>query len=189
MIGALPFKYLIVICILIGAAGLELTYQAKAIAPAALVRLYHSAAQRRILMQASDKPPAVLVSSILARPLFNPSRLPAPSGKRTGRHGKVPRLSGVIIYGADRLAIFAGPRGGQPIVAAKGDKVGDWAISLIEPGWVTLVGHGRSQRIQPMFVSPSTMTALSAPAVKPSPLAVAMAASHRALLKLLERGR
>jgi hypothetical protein len=189
MIGSLSFKYLISICILAGIIMLELTYEASAIEPLAMVRLDHSVVLRRNLTQTSDKPAAVLAAAILARPLFSPGRHPAPPVKRSNMRKAMPRLSGVIIYGTKRLAIFAAPQGGKPIVAAEGDRVGDWLISLVQPDWVTLVGRTGSLRIQPIFASPSTMKPTPAPAPKSNPVTAAMAASRHALRKLLERGR
>ena len=63
------------------------------------------------------------VAVALARPLFNASRRPAvpasapvPAAVNRG----VPRLTGVIVGPAGRLAIFAGPEGGRPLVVEIG---------------------------------------------------------------------
>jgi hypothetical protein len=188
MIGRLSSGYLITIGLLAGLIMLELRHGAKLITPTAATRLDHAAAPWHGPIRISEKPPAVLAASILARPLFSPTRRPAPSGERPNRRQVVPRLSGVVVYGAKRLAIFAGPRG-KPMVAVEGERVGGWVVRLIQPDRVTLVGPGGARRMRPMFTPIPAMSRGPVPVSKPDPVTVAMAASRRALLKLLDGGR
>ncbi len=81
-------------------------------------------------------------SAILARPLFSIGR--RPPAVRTGtalQTDDLPRLSGIMITGAQKHAIFEGD--GKPKVTAIGDQVGDYRILAIMPSAVKVEGpHG-----------------------------------------------
>ncbi|MGH7080673.1 MAG: hypothetical protein ACREFU_21545 [Acetobacteraceae bacterium] len=139
---------------------------------------------------------AELVSAILARPLFSPNRRPAPSSAGA-RELLPPRLSGIIIDGADRLAIFAATGNGRPIVVRRGQTVGKWSVSAVEADGVLLTGPGGARRLRPSFVGPTfvgkvpakvaapPITPLAAPPADATAAAVATAAARHALLARL----
>ena len=81
-------------------------------------------------------------SVILARPLFSIGRRPAAAKSATTVDtDDLPRLSGIMIAGAQRHAIFEGE--GKPRVTAIGDHVGDYRILAITPSAVRVQGpHG-----------------------------------------------
>ena len=186
MTGQAPLKFLIPLCFLAVIIVLELRNREMAIAPP-VISFNHPVASRHHSVLASANPPARLVAAILARPLFSPVRRPAPSAHRANQDKTTPRLSGIIIDGANRLAMFAGPHGGKPITVTKGERVGNWVVVLVQPGWVTLAGPEGLRRIRPMFAHAPATSLARAP--NPDPTTVAMAASRRALDKLLGSGQ
>jgi hypothetical protein len=100
------------------------------------------------------------VDSILARPLFEPSRRPPPpvAGPGTAASG-FPRLTGIIIMPQQREAIFAVPGKAQPVVVTAGSRLNGVLIKSIEAGWIVVVDAAGAQRVRPSF---STGTATAA---------------------------
>lgn len=86
------------------------------------------------------------LSEILARPLFSPARRPVEAGIRG-----LPRLTGIVVAGPQRVAIFAAPSGDHPIVAQAGAHVGAYEVRTIADDSVTVVGPGGATSIRPMF--------------------------------------
>ncbi len=81
-------------------------------------------------------------ATVLARPLFTQSRKP-PFEKATpgSETDDLPRLSGIMIIGPQRHAIFEG--GGKSKVTAIGDQLGEFRILAIMPSAVRVDGpHG-----------------------------------------------
>jgi general secretion pathway protein N len=89
------------------------------------------------------------VSTILARPLFAPDRRP-PARQDMPIEVELPRLIGVLVSPASRLAIFAGAAGGKPLVVAEGGSVGAHVLQSIRPGEAIMAGP-RGQRILHTF--------------------------------------
>ena len=58
------------------------------------------------------------LSAILARPLFNPDRKPI--GGDTKSFSGLSRLTGIVVTGSRKIAIFATPAGGRPVLAKRG---------------------------------------------------------------------
>jgi len=72
-------------------------------------------------------------AQILARPLFSPSRRPAPSADKLDG---VPRLSGIIEGTGPLRAIFMVPGHDRGIVVPLGGHIGPWHVTGIEKGRV-----------------------------------------------------
>ena len=80
-------------------------------------------------------------SEVLARPLFTQARRPlgkAPMPAAPGPAETLPRLSGVMISGSLRRAIFE--VGSASVAGGVGSAVGDYRIIEIAPSRVTLLG-------------------------------------------------
>ena len=73
----------------------------------------------------------------LARPLFSPTR----RGVETAVIG-LPRLTGIVVAGSERIDFFAGPTNEHPIVAQAGAHVGAYEVQTIADTGVTVVGPG-----------------------------------------------
>lgn len=124
--------------------------------------------------------PPVLVDGILVRPLFASTRRPtvdAPSGPAP-MPASLPRLTGIMVDGATRSAIFAATGGGRPIVVQEGGRVGGYTVQSIDAGQVTLDGPGGSQVLRPSFDA-RPQSAANVPAIPgavgkgPAPFAMA----------------
>jgi hypothetical protein len=89
------------------------------------------------------------LKQILARPLFSPGRHPA-EVTAAGVQG-LPRLTGVVVTGSQRIAIFAAPSNGHPIVAESGAHVGAYEVQAIADGGVTVVGPEGTTLLRPAF--------------------------------------
>lgn len=90
-------------------------------------------------------------STILAHPLFNPSRH-SPVAAATGGAASngLPRLSGIMISPTGRLAIFS-PAGGKPIIAVEGSHIGRYTIHSITPDHITIEGPGGLRIVRTAF--------------------------------------
>jgi hypothetical protein len=89
---------------------------------------------------------AAWLTEIMARPLFSPDRHPVEIGVRG-----LPRLTGIVVAGAQRVAIFAGPSNGRPIVAQAGARVGAYEVHTVDDDGVTVVGPEGTSTIRPVF--------------------------------------
>jgi hypothetical protein len=91
-----------------------------------------------------------LTATILARPLFSPTRRPAEAAATD--HSETPlsdmRLTGILITPDQHLAIFA-PAGGKPLVRAEGDMISDWRIESIASESVSLTGPTGATTLEP----------------------------------------
>lgn len=100
----------------------------------------------------ADRPEA-WAAAALARPLFAPGRRPealasvaaAPVG------AGLPRLSGVLIDGERRRAIFAGANGAMPVTTGEGGDVAGFRVQKIEAAQVTLAGPDGVRVVRPSF--------------------------------------
>ena len=92
-----------------------------------------------------------LVTVILARPLFSPTRRPA-ADSGGGANPDVAladaRLTGIITQEKLRLAIFA-IRGKKPLALSVGDSVSGWRIESISPKAIALRGPGGLRTVEP----------------------------------------
>jgi hypothetical protein len=89
---------------------------------------------------------AAWLRRILARPVFNPDRRPVEVGARG-----LPRLTGIVVAGAQRVAIFAARANEHPIVAQAGAHIGAYEVRTIADDGVTLVGPEGTTLIRPVF--------------------------------------
>jgi len=96
--------------------------------------------------------PAVdhLTATILARPLFSPTRRPAEAAPadRSGTPLSDIRLTGILITPDQHLAIFA-PAGGKPLVRSEGEMISDWRIESIATDLVSLTGPTGAATLEP----------------------------------------
>ncbi len=104
----------------------------------------------------SPVPPAAQAQSwsatILARPLFYPSRRPpAATAAAATESAGLPRLSAVLVSDAGSTAIFAGPGADKPVIAHVGDTLGAYRVSTISAGQVTLAGPNGQSTLRPSF--------------------------------------
>jgi len=86
------------------------------------------------------------LNQILGRPLFNPDRRPIESGVRG-----LPRLTGIVVAGSQRVAIFAGPSNGRPVLAQAGAHIGAYEVRSIADEGVTVVGPTGTSLVRPAF--------------------------------------
>ena len=105
------------------------------------------------------------VETVLARPLFNPTRRPpaaAASIFDSGSGLENLRLAGIITAPGRRLAIFA-DTDGKPLAFAEGQVVNGWRIHNITPRELSLSVAGGMISLQPQA---SPVSAESVPAPK-----------------------
>ena len=126
------------------------------------------------------------VAELLARPLFSSTRRPDQAPRLPGSAATVagvPRLSGILVNGADRRAIFAGAEQGgrvQSIVAREGDDVGAYRVQSVTFASVTLTGPNGAVVLKPSFTTapsaqgpsglqvPSSMINVGSPRLDPN---------------------
>jgi hypothetical protein len=94
---------------------------------------------------AADDPRALL-QTILARPLFNPNRRPSETGARG-----LPRLTGIVVTGRERLALFASAPPTHSLVATVGTHVGPYEVKEIADTGVTISGPDGTTTLHPAF--------------------------------------
>jgi hypothetical protein len=96
------------------------------------------------------------LATILARPLFQPDRRPAPEAAASPKLG---RLAGIIVSGTEKRLIFAGSSGGKPIVLKEGDHVDADVVQSISDEHAALSGPDGVKFITPSFDSKGTSPA------------------------------
>lgn len=106
--------------------------------------------------------------TLLTRPLFSQTRRPpdgaSPAAAATGGAEALPRMTGILIDGPNRRAIFASGSGGKTVTVVEGGRLGAFTVQSIGPRQVTLVGPAGPQTVRTTF-DPS----LAAPAQAPVP--------------------
>lgn len=113
------------------------------------------------------------VTVLLERPPFSPERRPDP-GQGSAADPSLPHLTGILISGDDRRAIFTAPETGRAegrsTVVREGQSVGVYRVQAISPAAVMLTGPGGLHSIQPHFsTAPPPATALPGLPVPPPP--------------------
>lgn len=87
------------------------------------------------------------VSAVIGRPIFTRGRRPAEAKSPVvPTRESLPRLSGVLIGGDDRRALFVPRQGGRTIVLREGDSLGEATILAIRAGEVILA-TGAAKRV------------------------------------------
>jgi hypothetical protein len=89
----------------------------------------------------------VRLAAILARPLFSPDRRPAASAARSV--SGLPRLTGIVVTGSHKVAIFAAP--GKAVVAEEGVRLGAYEVMAIGDAGVTVAGPEGTTVLRPIF--------------------------------------
>lgn len=92
------------------------------------------------------------VATILARPLFSPTRRPkedAAAAPAAAPVTALPRMTAIMIDGARRSAIFDG--NGKPTVLPEGGHLGPFTIQSIEPQQVTIIGPDGKRIVRTTF--------------------------------------
>jgi hypothetical protein len=117
------------------------------------------------------------VETILARPLFSPSRRP-PSVATAGLAAEIivglPRLAGILVSPAGKRAIFAAGSGGKPLIVAEGDSVGKWTVRAIESSAVTLTGPDGARVLHTSFQNSTAPAQPAQPASITGPTSLAV---------------
>lgn len=95
-----------------------------------------------------------LAEKILARPLFLPGRrIPPPAvvaaPAAAAKEVPLPRLTGILMAGGVRIAIFQVAGAVKPVAAAVGEAVSAWTVTAIKPDEVTLTGADGEQTLTP----------------------------------------
>lgn len=98
--------------------------------------------------QAPPPPVAPLMATVLARPLFSPTRRPAAQDEPVAEDLTGKRLTGIVIAPERRLAIFA-VSGSKPLILGEGQSVSGWQIETITPTEVSLRGPTGQRTLQP----------------------------------------
>ena len=86
--------------------------------------------------------------TILARPLFSPSRRP---GHAAAVSAVVPRLAGIIIDAKGARAIFANPGDVRAIIAGAGAHAGPYLIRAVAASGVSVIGPDGPQVLHPSY--------------------------------------
>src|SRR5229473_1475370 len=92
-----------------------------------------------------------LLTTVLSRPLFSPTRQPTAGqnpDQTAGLGLSDVRLTGIIIEPERRLAIFAMP-GAKPTVRSEGETINDWRVDRITLREVVLSGPSGSTTMEP----------------------------------------
>ena len=114
---------------------------------------------------------AALAERILARPLFLagrrlPSAVAVAAPAQAAKEVPLPRLTGILMAGGTRLAIFQVAGAQKPVTAGVGDTVSAWTVSAIRPNEVTLTGADGEETLTP---SGDPNNATDAPEPEPDP--------------------
>lgn len=102
-------------------------------------------------------PPAKTFIEIVRRPIFSPTRRPAPRGEITidaGASALDLKLVGIIISSGEQIALVA-PRGSSTLVRlTRGERFQGWTLELIEPQRVTFRRDEETRRIELSYDQP-----------------------------------
>jgi hypothetical protein len=109
------------------------------------------------------------VSEVLARPVFSPDRRPVGTGTRSA--AGLTRLTGIVITGSRKVAIFAAQAGGRPVVAEEGTRINAYELKAISDTGVTMVGPTGTMVMVPLFdpTPPPPPKRPSPPPAQPQP--------------------
>jgi hypothetical protein len=88
------------------------------------------------------------LSEVAARPVFSPDRKPV--GSVTTVTG-LSRLTGIVVTDTRKIAVFAAPSGGLPIIAEEGSRISAYEVRAISASGVTVAGPAGITVITPIF--------------------------------------
>ena len=94
--------------------------------------------------------PAEDAQTILARPLFNANRRPPAAAGDTSAASGLPRLSGILVRGDFRRAVFETEGGGKPVVIGAGGRVGPYVVRTIAATAVTVFEADGDKTLHPV---------------------------------------
>ena len=115
---------------------------------------------------------AVAVQTVLARPLFSPTRRPpaAAAAAAATPAATLPRMTAILIDGDRRSAIFAATGTGKPTVIDEGGRLGAFTVQTIEAQQVTVVGPDGKRTLRTSFdPNPPLPVATVQPSLPPIP--------------------
>ena len=106
------------------------------------------------------------VATVLARPLFAPTRRPPaeapPAPAQAAPPPKPPpRLAGIVISSVSRAAIFAPDSGDKPVVVQRGGRIGDFVVRSIAPDAVLVDGPQGSTVLHVTHAEPAAAGAIA----------------------------
>jgi len=111
-------------------------------------------------------------STMLARPLFSPTRRPAaarPSPPPPSPPAEaIPRLAGIVIGPSGRKAIFAEAAGPARSVG-EGGRIGRFTVTMIRPGQVTVTSSEGDRVLRPSFTQATPAPGSAVPPAAPPP--------------------
>ncbi len=138
--------------------------------------------QTRVSVSASRNQDDQNVSTILARPLFSPTRrAPASAPAPKDALPELPRLTGVIVTPAGNCAIFAGTGDRKSVVIGEAARIGQYVVRSIEVNAVTVSGPGGQRVLHPAFdPNPPRAPAPIAPTVAPIIAPLPYSLTHQA---------
>ena len=117
------------------------------------------------------------VGSILARPLFTPSRRGAAASAVAVANNALPRLSGIMITPTKKTAVFT-PAAGLPIMAQEGGEIGLYTVRSIDPNYVVVTGPRGIQILHMTFDATGAADAAPPPAAPANPFSLFNSIGH-----------
>ncbi len=143
-----------------GVIAAVLAWPASLPAPAGVFRLPHEGGTGPTLVSAVQ--PAEDEQTILARPLFNASRRPPAVAEAGPSSTTLPRLSGIVVRGDFRRAVFEND--GKPVVLGAGGRVGPYVVRAISRIAVTVSDADGDKTLHPAPLPSDQETAANAAA-------------------------
>ncbi len=100
------------------------------------------------------------VQTVLARPIFSPSRRPGSAVAAPST--ALPRLAGIIVGPGGARAIFASSGDSRAIIAAAGGRAGPYLIRAVGLAGVSVVGPNGAELLHPAYDRNGPRTAVGA---------------------------
>ena len=107
------------------------------------------------------------VDTVLARPLFAPSR--RPPALAADERSAPPRLSGILVWPAGRVAMVQAASGKHASALAKGGAIDGWTVTDIASDTITLRRASESVTVGLKFAPPTAVAAAAPAPAKPPP--------------------
>jgi hypothetical protein len=114
-------------------------------------------------------------NALVSRPLFDQTRRPAAqsvteaSAPMPSAGGPPPRLTGILIVGGRKTAIFQADQNEKPVSVEEGGQIGGFSVTAIAPTGVVVLDSGGETHLQPSFsaAGPADDTNLPGPPQPP----------------------
>ena len=143
-----------------GVTAAVLVWPASRPSPTGVFRLPHAGAAGPVPVSAGR--PAEDAQTILARPLFNANRRPPAIAADGPSSTTLPRLSGIVVRGDFRRAVFE--TDGKPVALGAGGRVGPYVVRTISQNAVTVLAADGDRTLRPVPLPSDQETAANAPA-------------------------